>query len=239
MALQQLKHPDYDTLPIYVATSTADKAVAGAFFVTVKDKMLSHIASNAYGVQSVTTVHMINESKYNMANCVYRKLSSSCSSAKVSGALAPQNSGYGAGAWLSLCPGDKDGVSGAGLGTTLGTKFQVIWIPTGNGEEPWDLEKKTPGSGDVGVVVPPPSGGNSDPKMNFGLPKFDLPGFGGSTGGTVTGGGEGGSGGEPVPEPEPEKAGFPWWIGAILGLGAITTVVVFALRDKKRRKKRK
>lgn len=230
--MKSLTHPDYATLPILVAQSTTDKPQPGAFFVTAQTVPLSYIAAKAYGNGQITATQRINKSKYNMTHCIYRKSAQSCSSAKVEGGLAlsaPKS--FADWAWIALCQADKNGVGGLGYGVLLGTKYQVIWIPTEDGKEPWDIE----------VPV-------TEPKTPVGtIPGFNIKVPGGSV--TIPGTSiHIGIGDETAPPPaeeetappveEPKKAGMPWWLGALLGLGALTTVIVFAVRDKKKGKKR-
>ncbi len=218
-----IQHPDYATLPIIVGGT----AQAGAFFVTVQNKMLSHIALDAYGSGKITPVMRINKSKYNVQHCVYRAASNSCSSPKVTSAsviLAQPNS-WQAKAWLSLCNVDKAGNDG--LGPLLGTQYQVIWIPTADGKEPWDIE--------VPVTVPE-TPKHTIPGLRIGTPEINvkIPDININVGGDTPAP----SPGPDVPVEEPKKAGVPWWLGALLGLGALTTVIVFAVRDKKKKGKK-
>lgn len=213
-----LKHPDYVSLPVLVAESASDKAQAGKFFVTYSGKYLSHIAKDAYGSGTVFSLWQINKSAYNKANCIYRYSSSSCSSPIVPGSEVSDAPSWSAKTWLSLCNADKNGVGGNGLGGELGVSYQVIWVPL-EGKEPWDLEipgvletPETPGT--PGIINKP------SPPSTITTPI--VPG---------------------TPEEEevvvPEKAGLPWWLGALLGLGALTTVIYFAVKDKKKGKKGK
>jgi hypothetical protein len=253
-------HPDYPSLPILVAQSTADKPQPGQFYVVVSGTSLSWIAQKAYGSGTISSVNRINKSQYNMTKCVYRKKSGSCSSAKVDGSLALSNVGWNDGAWLALCQADKAGTDG--LGSSLGVDFQVIWIPPTSGGEPWDLappveepaKPVTPPSlpgngGDPVVITVPPVDINIGGGKTITTPGIDI-GIGGRIGGGGGGGGDGGGGpsgggggGSEVPGGQPpsapKKAGFPWWLGALLGLGAVSTVIYFAVKDRKKGKKRK
>ena len=237
-------HPDYPTLQILVAQSSADKPQPGKFFVTHTKVMLSDIGFAAYGPPQGGTTYMtqvkrINRSAYNMGHCVYRKSSSNCYSSVVPGINALNTSGYADGAWLSLCNVDKGGTDG--LGASLGVHYQVMWIPPPDGREPWDLappsQPDTPASpaqpGTVTDVKLPGILGGDSPTVNVTLPGISVD-VGIGSGGKVPSGGGGGT-----PVPETKKAGIPWWVGGILGLGAITTVIVFALKDKKKRKRSK
>jgi len=226
-----LTHPDYATLPILAAQSTSDKPQPGAFFVTAQSVPLSSIATKAYGNGQITATQRINKSKYNITHCVYRKSAQSCSSGTVAGekALSAPKS-FADWAWIALCQADKNGIGGLGYGTLLNTKYQVIWIPTEDGKEPWDIEPpitvpKTPTYTVPGFSVKTPSGSVELPGVSIHIGDED----------------------ETMPPPaddttppveEPKKAGLPWWLGALLGLGALTTVIVFAVRDKKKGKKR-
>jgi hypothetical protein len=245
------EHPSFPTLPIIVAQSTAssDKPKPGNFYVVPNPTNLSWVALKAYGNGTLKFIKLINLSEYNMQNCVYRRESANCYSPKVSSALAPSNVEFKPGAWLSLCNVDKNGIDGQGFGSALGTQYQVIWIPPPDGREPWELappivDTKPPTTKLPGVKLPDISGGEP---VVIPVPGTDLKveiGKGGTVSlpGITFGGGEGTGGGEEddQPETQPQKAGMPWWVGAILGLGAITTVIYFAVKDpKKRGKKRK
>jgi hypothetical protein len=227
-----LKHPDFATLPVIVGGT----AKAGAFYVTYSGHYLSHIAQNAYGSGSITHIMRINKSKYNIQKCIYRVSDKNCSSSKVldENVITMQPNDWSCKAWLSLCNADRAGKDG--LGGDLGVLYQVIWVPPVTGEEPWELEPI-----DDKPVVP------VDPYTPIDIPGLrkkaadivdklpDLFKKGGSE--DVPGGG---GGGEPAQEEEVQKASFPWWLGALLGLGAISTVIWFAVKDRKKRgKKRK
>ena len=240
-------HPDYPTLPIIVAQSSADKPQPGKFYVTYATTSLSSIALAAYGassgVSTLTLVKRLNRSSYNMGHCVYRKSSSHCSSAVVAGTGAMNTVGYEDGAWLSLCNADKGGTDG--LGISLGVSYQVIWVAPPDGREPWDLappstpetpiESGKPGT--VSVVALPSIDGGGTPTVSVTIPGVAIGGGGKTTSGGGTDDGTGGSSGTAAPALQ--KAGIPWWVAGILGLGAITTVIVFALRDKKKQKRDK
>jgi hypothetical protein len=228
-----LKHPSFDTLPIIVG----GKAKAGAFYVTYSGHYLSHIAQDAYGSGSITPIMRINKSKYNVQHCIYRQDSRKCSSLKIldENAIMAQPSSWASQAWLSLCNVDKAGKDN--LGAALGVAYQVIWVPPVTGEEPWELEpiddtepldpkKKLPGfkipDGDIIIDVPKVP----DIDIHIGDKEDEKRADNG--------------GGEPEPLPDTKKAGFPWWLGALLGLGAISTVIYVAVKDRKKRgKKRK
>jgi hypothetical protein len=213
-----LIHPLYPAIPIYVAQSVADKPKAGAFFVTYQGIVLSTIASRAYGSGNLTSVKRINQSAYNRAHCFYRESSSNCNSSRVDPNLAMASGGWDEGlAWISLCPADKAGADG--IGASLGVNYQVIWVPPLTGGEPQDG-----GTSPFHVVIPEPDPQPDPPHVDpFPTPDPDP------APGPDPGPDDGGN-----PEPELKKAGVPWWLGAILGLGAISTVIYFAVRDKKK-----
>jgi hypothetical protein len=236
-----IAHPNYPGLNILIAESAADKPIPAAFFVTVKTMVLSNIALWAYGMPAppstpLTLVNRINRSQYNMQKCYYRYDSANCYSARVNGAGAMSTSGYNPGAWLSLCNIDKAGVDG--LGALLGTKYQVIWIPPETGEEPWDFVVPDPKKPDIKIVVP----------KNPTIPGVKIPGVDINVeigkGATVIVGDdpEEPPKGEPEPEPEPvpeppQKAGFGWIPAAVLGGGAIITMIYFAYKNRKKKGK--
>lgn len=218
-----VNHPLYPGQKIYIAESTADKPVAGAFFVTYQTVVLSTIALKAYGSGNLANTKRINQSAYNRAHCFYRESSSACTSRRVDPSLAMAAGGWDSGqAWLSLCPADKAGSDG--IGTALGVRYQVIWVPTLAGGEPAD---ETP----FHVVDPEPDPNPFRRKEVDPTPTPDPDPVPDPDPGPD-------DGGDPEPEPEPKKAGVPWWLGAILGLGAISTVIYFAVRDKKKRGKK-
>jgi hypothetical protein len=226
-----LQHPDYATLPIIVG----GKAQPGAFYVSYSGHYLSHIANDAYGSGKPSAIMRLNKSKYNVQHCIYRTTSNNCNSAKVTSEsiIMSQPNSYAAVAWLSLCGKDRAGQDG--LGSLLSTPYQVIWVPTADGKEPWDIEPpitvpKTPGSTIPGFNVKTPVGNVTIPGLSIGFD--DGSGSGKSTPTLPPAEDE-------TPVEEPKKAGMPWWLGALLGLGALTTVIVFAVRDKKKGKKRK
>lgn len=239
-----MQHPSYPALVINVG----GKAQPGAFYVTYQGHYLSHIAKDAYNSQTPSYMNRINKSKYNIAHCIYRKSSQSCSAQQVGGEafILAQPDSFASQAWLSLCGKDKAGTDG--LGSSLGFPYQVIWIPPLSGEEPEDLqpvEEEDPPS----VVIP----GIKIPSVVT-IPKIitDIGGGSTITVPPITIGGGGGRSGitddpvegpdEPVPPPEepeePQKAGFPWWLGALLGAGALITVIVFATRGKGKKGKK-
>jgi hypothetical protein len=225
-------HPDYPSLAIIEAESVVDMPQAGAFFVTHQSVVLSDIAKRAYGSGTLTPTKRLNCSKYNMQKCIYRYESGNCYSSKVIGTQATNTSSWGPGAWLSLCNVDKAGTDG--LGTELGTKYQVIWVPPTTGEEPWDLAAPktdpvvppkvvTPTIPPINVLIPPsiPKIPGIDLDINVKVEPEPTP--------------------EPEPDPEPEikKAGGSWILAAVLGAGALITVIVFAARKKKKKGKGK
>jgi hypothetical protein len=221
-----LQHPDYASLPIIVG----GKAQPGAFYVSYSGHYLSHIANDAYGSGKPSAIMRLNKSKYNVQHCIYRVSSTNCNSAKVTSesVIMSQPNSYAAVAWLSLCGKDRAGQDG--LGSLLSTPYQVIWVPTADGKEPWDIETpitvpKTPSVTIPGFSV-------KTPEINVKIPGLSI---GVEDGGETTPPAED----EAAPVVEPKKAGMPWWLGALLGLGALTTVIVFAVRDKKKGKKRK
>ena len=230
-------HPDFPSLTIIEAQTAADKPQPGAFFVTHQTVDLSQIANRAYGTPvppstMLTITKRINRSKYNMQKCLYRFRSDDCYSSRVDSAGALTTSNWGPGAWLSLCNADKAGTDNLGL--YLLTKYQVIWIPTADGKEPWDLAEPTtdtmptlptvPKVPDMHIVIPPT------------MPK--LPGVDIDIGVKV----EGPSDGQPVADdtgtPEVKKSGVGWVLAAVLGAGALVTVIYFAGRDKGKKGKR-
>jgi hypothetical protein len=239
-----MKHPIYKSLDIIVAHSSSDEAVAGAFYVPVYGDTLSQISVDAYGMITFSNVMLINRSKYNREHCIYRASSSNCGSKKVSGSLALSQTGYGDGAWLSLCNVDKYGLDG--LGTALGTAYQVIWVPTQDGLEPGDLDDTPGGEGKIGdkfgklylksKVCPdgvkltwsslqsePACASSSDPSP---VPKTKTC----PDGKKLTW-----MSNKPEPAcPETSKAGFPWWLALILGGGALVTMIMFNAKKKKK-----
>ena len=231
-------HPEYATLPVWVAQTTTDKPVPGAFFVTKQSVPLSMIAQKAYGSGTAGPTKLINSSEYNRTHCIYRQESAVCSSPKVNSSGALTGSGWNIGAWLSLCNVDKNGQNGLGYGVMLGTQYQVIWIPPLTGEEPGDLEIKeddAPPAVVVGPITPPVDvddivnrivDGAADVDVSdIDVPSIDI---------HINGDEE-----APAGEVEPvQKAGFPWWLGAVLGLGAAITMIVVATRGRKRGRKR-
>lgn len=156
-------HPNYPGLLIIVSSTTAPvKASAGAFYVTHKGKVLSHIALDAYGSGKLSAVLRINRSAYNQQHCVYRAKSTTCKSPVVSGSMAQAQTTWADGAWLALCLADRAGTDG--LGNLLGTDYQVIWVPPMTGEEPWDLvQPKQPGLPDLPGIKPGPGVTPVDP----------------------------------------------------------------------------
>lgn len=226
--MRTVAHPEYETLDVYVAQSIADSPVPGSFFVTAYTVPLSDVAAKAYGSGSITPTLRINKSKYNQTHCIYRRESAKCFSPKVNSSIAATQTGWGPGAWLSLCNVDKNGQGNLGYGSLLGVPYQVIWVPTTDGKEPWDLEP--PEDKDLPVEKKTPSTPDFDariPDIDIDLPDVDV---------YVPGDDDGGGGGEP--QPEPKKAGFPWWLGALLGLAAVGGMIRFALVGKKRGKKK-
>ncbi len=226
-------HPNYPGLRVY---ASGEKAHAGAFFSTIQGKVLSKIAAEAYGDGKLNPTLRINNSKWNQLNCIYRSTSGNCNSAIVPGSQAEKQKTWNPGAWLALCPKDKNE-----LALSMGLTYQVIWVPTVDGLEPGDLVIKVPEK--VPAKTPLPGTG-----LTIGIPgvvmpgiediekkvKGMLPGLGSGTGGDIDDGGATG-GGEPepgVPE-EPVKAGFPWWIAIILG-GTILGTIWYTRKEGKK-----
>jgi hypothetical protein len=216
--------------------------------VTYPYHYLSHIANDAYGFGSVSYIDLLNKSKYNVQHCVYRESASNCGSAKVTSPsiILSQPASWGAKAWLSLCNKDKVGLDG--LGSLLGTAYQVIWVPTADRKEPGDLEPPTTSTPSVPPTPATPIDWSKlKKKAEEAIPGL-LPGLTSGGGGTSTvqnsktcsdGSTLTWASGEPEPAClEEKKAGVPWWLGAILGLGALTTVIYFAVKDKKKGKKK-
>lgn len=242
-----MKHPVYKSLDIIVAQSSSDKAVAGAFYVPVYGDTLSQLSVDAYGMITFSNVMLINKSKYNREHCIYRASSSNCGSKKVSGNLALSQTSYSDGAWLSLCNVDKAGLDG--LGTSLGTAYQVLWIPTQDGLEPGDLDDTSGGIEEGGKILDRfgkiylkskvcPDGTKltwsslqsepacaSTPEPSPGPKMKTCP-----DGRKLTW-----MSNKPEPAcPEVKPAGFPWWLALILGGGALVTVVMFNAKKKKK-----
>lgn len=249
--MKVLKHPVYTSLDVLVAESTADKAVAGKFYVPVSGKTLLSMAGNAYGTASWSTAKMINTSAYNMSRLVYRTNSASCTSGKVDGVVALDNSQYDKGAWIALCPVDKDGIAGQGYGSALGVNYQVIWVPTGDGKEPWDLDEGGTPGGKSGTgegfgkfylkQKTCPDGTKltwtslqkepSCPSAEVAMKEKTCPD--GSVVYWYADEAEPACG-----ETETTKAGFPWWLALLLGGGAVVTVIVSRMKSKKGKKKK-
>jgi len=125
----ELEHPDYPGLKIY-----AGEPKPGNFYTPKSGDALTKIAGAAYGNGTLQYALRINKSAWNMANCVYRYKSTSCSSKVVSGELGVHQKSFAPGAWLALCPADSRGWS-----NQMGLLYPVIWIPTASGQEPEDL----------------------------------------------------------------------------------------------------
>lgn len=222
-----MQHPDYATLPIIVG----GKAQPGAFYVSYSGHYLSHIASEAYGSGKPSAIMRLNKSKYNVQHCIYRESSTNCNSAKVTSesVIMVQPNTWTAKAWLSLCGKDRAGQDG--LGAILGVPYQVIWVAPADGKEPWDIEAP---------ITPPKTLEGTIPGLHVKTPvgSVTIPGI---SVGFDDGKSTPGAGAETTPEApieEPKKAGMPWWLGALLGGGALITVIVFAVRDKNKGKKR-
>jgi len=209
---KMIKHPQYTSLNIYFG-SKGEKARAGAFYVPTKGQTLSTIARAAYGSGKLASVLKINRSLWNIHNCVYRISSSRCTSAKVTGAKAITHNNWNDGAWLALCPKDRND-----LAISRGFAYPVIWIPTTDGKEPKDFgESFTPGVG-VGLGIGTGDGG--------GATVITSPGIGLGTG---TGNGE------PVEEtPEMQKAGFPLWGIALAALGLGGAFIYYSVKKRKK-----
>jgi hypothetical protein len=208
-----LYHPTYGGLRIYEA-SKYEVARAGAFFVTRSGMTLSHIAKQAYGDGKLGATLRINKSQWNRENCVYRLSSTSCKSKVVAGILALSQSTWDSGAWLALCPGDKNA-----LATQLALGYPVIWVPTVDGKEPWDFAVTPIPTSPIGTVKMPDLS-----KLIPGI-KGALPGLGDED--------EPEKPGEPEPEPEPIKAGFPWWVAVIVA-GTIIGTALYVNREGKK-----
>jgi len=167
-----LDSPQFFGLKIYVS----EKPVPGSFYSPKSGDTLSHIANWAYGVGALPFVLRINKSAWNNANCVYRKKSTSCTSAKAPTGMGATQSNWGDGAWLALCSGDRQSWA-----TGLGLSFPVIWVPGLSGEEPEDLADEPivvapiepPDDGPV-VVIKPPSGGGGVSLIPA-IPEDDIP----------------------------------------------------------------
>ena len=203
-------HPEYPDLEIRVAAK-GENAKAGAFYVTKNGRLLSHIANQAYGSGNLASTLRINKSKYNQKRCVYREQSTNCYSAQVAGSQAEFQKSWSPGAWISLCKADRGEIA-----VTLNLPYQVIWVPTHDGKEPWDLAP--------GATPPPYVAGNP----GFFVPTPEDKGISTApifTPGKSTGGGGTVQTGPGVPAPV-NKAGFPWWVALLLGGALIGTVVV-------------
>ena len=147
-----IDHPNYPGLKIY----QGQPPTPGSFYVPAAGRNLSKIANSAYGAGTLAYVLKINRSPWNMANCVYRKSSTSCTSKVVPGSGAVHQSSFADGTWLALCPGDRQQWA-----SQLGFAYPVIWIPGLSGEEPDQLVDRP-------VIIPgvddgsTPSGGMFD-----------------------------------------------------------------------------
>jgi hypothetical protein len=233
-------HPDYPSLVIIQAQSALDRPQPGSFFVTHQTVVLSDIAKRAYGnptppLTMLSITKRINRSQYNIQKCFYRVESSNCYSNRVNGQQALNTSSWGPGAWLSLCNIDKAGTDD--LGAKLHTPYQVIWIPTKDGKEPWDLEAPVdvPSKPNTPVTIP------EIPKEVLHTPSIPaIPGLDINVNvHTGQGGGDPEPVPEPLPEPEPKKAGFPWVLAVVMGGAAIVSVIYFSAKNKKKTKKGK
>jgi hypothetical protein len=156
-----------------------------------------------------------------MQKCFYRYRSDDCFSSRVDSAGALTTNSWGPGAWLSLCNTDKAGSDGLGL--ELGTKYQVIWIPPTNGKEPWEIAES------VGVVAPttPTFPKLPDPSVVIPPSRPSMPGVDPGPGDSAE-----------VPPEVTKKAGVGWALAAVLGAGALVTVLILTGKKKDKKGKR-
>ena len=165
-----LNHPDYEGLKVYVGIQP--QSGGGYFYVPQHNETLSGISLFAYNSGALNPgVLRINRSAWNRANCVYRTKSTSCldsNSPKVDSALALIQSSWADGAWLALCPKDRQGAY-----DFMALAYPMLWIPTVLGEEPGDLSViPSPGvlkpKPEIGIDPGTPAGPIDAPEKPYG-----------------------------------------------------------------------
>jgi hypothetical protein len=257
------EHPHYPGVLIYWEKD-GEMPRGGAFYAQQYNHSLIWYAARAcppYGKEAYKFWKNINKNTWNRENLVYRQLSTSCYSKKVSSDLAMTTENPGAkGAFIALCQVDVSPTDNA-----LGAKFPIVWIPPkcdqaiSKGAVPQQKvdEDKTPGGIQIQLPTIPKIFPSLIPKtpttIISTLPKVlptvpvvpttpDVPDLGPWGPGVVPKVPDAGYQDDPYGPDGPDgpvfgKEGWPWWVWLLILAGGTTAGAVAYKKSKKGKKR--